>query len=65
MAETPGVIGRRVPVLGVFALASAAPGLVRLMLSMSTSGSRFRVDLYVLAEILSLMAWMAFRDGNV
>ena len=35
------------------------------MLWMSTSGSRFRVDLYVLAEILSWMAWMAFRDGNV
>ena len=32
---------------------------------MSTSGSMFRVDLYVLADTLSLTAWMAFLDGTV
>ena len=31
----------------------------------STSGSMFRVDLYVLADTLSLTAWMAFFDGTV
>ena len=32
---------------------------------MSTAGSIFRVDLYVLADTLSLMAWMAFFDGTL
>ena len=35
------------------------------MLWMSIPGSRCRVDLYVLAEIVSLTAWMAFLDGTV
>jgi len=35
------------------------------MFWMSIPGSRCRVDLYVLAETLSLMAWMAFLDGIV
>ncbi len=35
------------------------------MLWMSASGLWCRVDLYVLAGTLSLMAWMAFREGTV